>query len=157
MRIGYGIDIHQLIPGDKITLSGVEIPSKYAIKAYSDGDIVYHACADAIYGAIAKGDIGEHFPDTDKKNKNIDSSIILLDAYNQMLKLNYAIENIDITLIIENPKINKYKEQMISNLSSILKIDLNQTNIKATTSEKLGYIGENRGIKCYSIIVLKNT
>ncbi|MBH44330.1 MAG: 2-C-methyl-D-erythritol 2,4-cyclodiphosphate synthase [Gammaproteobacteria bacterium] len=155
MRIGYGVDIHQLVQGKEIKLCGVTIPSNYTIKAHSDGDIIFHACADAIYGAIAKGDIGEHFPDTNSSNKNIDSSKILLDASNQMTALNYVIQNIDITLILEEPKINKFKEKMIANLSSILKIHLDQVNIKATTNEKLGYVGENKGIKCYSIILIE--
>ena len=116
-RVGLGFDIHELIAGTMIKLAGVSIPSKKMIKAHSDGDIIYHSLADAILGALSKGDIGMHFPDSDLKNKNLDSGKILSHAYSLMTNNKYIINNIDITLILEEPKIKKYKDNMCENIS----------------------------------------
>ena len=151
-RIGTGLDIHELISGSMIKLAGVSIPSKKMIKAHSDGDIIYHSLADAILGALSKGDIGMHFPDTDLQNKNLDSSKILAQAYSMMISNNYIVNNIDITLILDEPKINKHKDDMCQNISSILNCSRDLINIKATTSEGIGMIGRGEGIACHSII-----
>ena len=158
MRVGLGFDTHQLIPGKSIKLGGIDIPSNKTIKAHSDGDIIYHACADAIYGALAIGDIGEHFPDTNKSNENIDSAIILRHSIEQTKNMNFYINNIDITIILESPKISNYKKDIISNLSKILETNVENISLKASTSEKLGFIGKNLGLTCYCIVsLLKNS
>ena len=154
MRVGFGFDTHELEKGTSIRLGGIDIPSDYSIVAHSDGDIVYHACADAVYGALAIGDIGEHFPDTNKSNENIDSSIIMDHAVKKTESMGFYINNIDITIILESPKISKYKAEITRNLSEVLKTDINNISLKASTSEKLGFIGKNLGLTCYSIVSL---
>ena len=156
MRVGFGFDTHELEKGTYIRLGGLDIPSNFSIVAHSDGDIVYHACADAIYGALAIGDIGEHFPDTEESNKNIDSSIILNHAIEKAETMGFCINNIDITVILESPKISKYKKDIIKNLSQALKTNVKNVSLKASTSEKLGFIGKNLGLTCYSIVSLLN-
>ena len=151
-RVGLGFDIHELIAGTMIKLAGVSIPSKKMIKAHSDGDIIYHSLADAILGALSKGDIGMHFPDTDLKNKNLDSGKILSHAYSLMTNNKYIINNIDITLILEEPKIKKYKDNMCQNISSLLHCNSDLVNIKATTSESIGFVGRGEGIACHAIV-----
>ena len=154
MRVGLGIDTHQLIPGKSIRLGGVDIPSKKTIKAHSDGDIIYHACADSIYGAAGLGDIGEHFPDDDSKNKGLDSENIIVHSIQSILKLGFRINNLDITILLESPKISQYKQDMRKNLARLLSVDVNSVNIKASTSESLGFIGRGEGVTCYSIVSL---
>ena len=151
-RVGLGFDIHELIAGTMIKLAGVSIPSKKMIKAHSDGDIIYHSLADAILGALSKGDIGMHFPDSDLKNKNLDSGKILSHAYSLMTYNKYIINNIDITLILEEPKIKKYKDNMCQNISSLLHCNSDLINIKATTSESIGFVGRGEGIACHAIV-----
>ena len=151
-RVGLGFDIHELIAGTMIKLAGVSIPSKKMIKAHSDGDIIYHSLADAILGALSKGDIGMHFPDSDLKNKNLDSGKILSHAYSLMTTNKYIINNIDITLILEEPKIKKYKDNMCQNISSLLHCNSDLINIKATTSESIGFVGRGEGIACHAIV-----
>ena len=162
MRIGLGIDTHQLIKGDLIRLCGVDIPSNVSIKAHSDGDIVYHAIADSILGAIGAGDIGEIFPDTDMNNKNLDSRIIVETAVSKALSNGYILNNLDVTLLLESPKISAYKEQMCENLINIFNklcpknlINHSMINIKASTSESLGFIGSGQGVTCYCITSLR--
>ena len=154
MRVGFGFDTHKLEKGTSIRLGGIDIPSTYSIVAHSDGDIIYHACADAIYGALAIGDIGEHFPDTKESNRDIDSSIILAHAIEKTKSMKFCVNNIDITIVLESPKISEYKKDIIRNLAQILKIDIKNINLKASTSEKLGFIGKNLGLTCYSIVSL---
>ncbi len=151
-RIGIGIDIHQLIPGPSIKLAGVDIPFNKKVKAHSDGDIIYHSLSDGILGALSKGDIGMYFPDNDPSNKDLDSSKILLYVYSLMNKYNYSVNNIDITLILEEPKIKDFKDQMCENISSILKCSKDVINIKATTSELIGFVGRGEGVSCHSIV-----
>lgn len=162
MRIGLGIDTHQLVKGSLIRLGGVNIPSTVSIKAHSDGDIVYHAIADAILGAIGAGDIGELFPDTERHNKNIDSSIIIGTAISKALTDGYMLNNLDVTLLLESPKISEYKKEMQDNLMVLFNslcpnnsIDQSMINIKASTSESLGFIGRGEGITCYCITSLR--
>ena len=154
MKIGLGIDTHQLVSGNSIRLSGLEIPSDVSIQAHSDGDIIYHACADAIYGAASLGDIGEHFPDNDSINKNLNSEKIILHSYKLISELGFKVNNIDITIMLEAPKLTPYKEKMIQNLANLLKIANSSVNIKASTSESLGFIGKGEGVTCYCIVSL---
>ena len=162
MRIGLGIDTHQLIPGKLIKLGGVSIPSNVSIKAHSDGDIIYHAVADSILGAIGAGDIGDHFPDTDPKNKDLDSRVIVMLAIKKALSMKLILNNLDITLLLELPKISDYKNEIKKNLIKIFSEATkdnyaeNMFNIKASTSESLGFIGKGQGVTCYCIASLKN-
>ena len=128
MRIGLGIDTHQLISGKSIRLGGVDIPSNVSIKAHSDGDIIYHSIADSILGAIGAGDIGDHFPDTDPKNKNLDSRIIMELAIQKAILMKLTLNNLDVTLLLESPKISKYKSLMKINIMKIF--NEANTNIK---------------------------
>ena len=161
MRIGLGIDTHQLIPGKSMRLGGVDIPSNASIKAHSDGDIIYHSIADSILGAIGAGDIGDHFPDTDPKNKGLDSRVIVILAIKKALSMNLILNNLDITLLLESPKISDYKNEIKENLIKIFMEATkghytdNMFNIKASTSESLGFIGKGEGVTCYCIVSLK--
>ena len=161
MRIGLGIDTHQLIPGKSIKIGGVSIPSSVSIKAHSDGDIIYHAIADSILGAIGAGDIGDHFPDTDPNNKGLDSRVIVMLAIKKALSMKLILNNLDITLLLESPKISDYKDEIKENLIKIFveatkdHYTNNMFNIKASTSESLGFIGKGQGVTCYCIVSLK--
>ena len=161
MRVGLGIDTHQLIPGNSIRLSGIDIPTTISIKAHSDGDIIYHSIADAILGAIGAGDIGDYFPDSDSANKDLDSRIIVELSVKKALDAGFVLNNLDIALLLEKPKISNYKNQMKMNICDIFNkissdkyVDDGMINIKATTSESLGYIGRGEGVTCYCIASL---
>lgn len=161
MRVGLGIDTHQLISGNSIRLSGIDIPSTISIKAHSDGDIIYHSIADAILGAIGAGDIGDYFPDSDSANKDLDSRIIVELSVKKALDAGFVLNNLDIALLLEKPKISNYKNQMKINICDIFNkissdkyVDDGMINIKATTSESLGYIGRGEGVTCYCIASL---
>jgi 2-C-methyl-D-erythritol 2,4-cyclodiphosphate synthase len=154
-RIGFGYDMHKLNNGSSILLAGVEITSKYTVEAHSDGDIVLHSLSDAIYGSIAEGDIGIHFP-SDSKNLNIDSKNILNHAYNLLKKRNYKINNIDITIVIESPRLQPQIIRMRESLSKLLGISINQISIKSSTSQKIGLVGQHKAVICYSTILISN-
>ena len=161
MRVGLGIDTHQLISGNSIRLSGIDIPSTISIKAHSDGDIIYHSIADAILGAVGAGDIGDYFPDSDSANKDLDSRIIVEFSVKKALDAGFVLNNLDIALLLEKPKISNYKNQMKTNICDIFNkissdkyVDGGMINIKATTSESLGYIGRGEGVTCYCIASL---
>jgi len=157
MRVGIGIDTHKLMDGSYLLLAGVKISSDKSIKAHSDGDIVFHSLADAIYGAVALGDIGQHFPDSDNSNKDIDSSIILSHSLNSAKEKGFIINNIDIVILLQSPKIAKYSLDMIKNISRLLECNVDCVNIKATTGEGLGFIGKQEGVTCHSIVSLKSS
>ena len=163
MRVGLGIDTHQLISGNSIRLSGIDIPSTISIKAHSDGDIIFHSIADSILGAIGAGDIGDYFPDSDPNNKDIDSRIIVELSVKKALDAGFLLNNLDIALLLEKPKISTYKSQMKKNICDIFNelssdkyVDNSMINIKASTSESLGYIGRGEGVTCYCIASLSN-
>jgi len=155
-RIGNGFDVHKFRKGGKLKLLGVNLPFNKSLIGHSDADVGIHALVDAILGAISQGDIGEHFPPTDEKWKNKNSEFFLDYTKNLMEKNGFSINNIDITLICERPKISKHKEKMKVKISKILNIKKNNVNIKATTTEKLGFLGREEGIACQvSVLVLK--
>ncbi|RLA08770.1 MAG: 2-C-methyl-D-erythritol 2,4-cyclodiphosphate synthase [Gammaproteobacteria bacterium] len=156
LKIGYGIDTHAFMEGDNIVLNGIKIKHNKAIKAHSDGDVAIHSLCDAILGASALGDIGDYFKDTDDKYKNIDSTILLKKSYQMAQQKNYKINNIDMTIITETPKISEHKNKMKENLSAILKIDIDDINIKATTCEKLGFIGGKKGISVHCVVLMED-
>ena len=154
IRIGFGYDLHKLIKGELITLAGVKIQSNYSVCAHSDGDIVLHALSDAIYGAIADGDIGTHFPSNDQ-NLDISSKIILEHACNTLNKLSYSLGNIDITIVLEEPRLQNFIPQMRKNISTLTSLNIGRISIKSSTSQGIGLIGNKQAIACYSSILIK--
>lgn len=156
MRVGIGFDVHKFGKNRKLILGGVEIPFDSGLIGHSDADVLTHAIIDAILGATGNGDIGEHFPDNDNKYKNIDSLLLLRDIYNRYLKNKYEILNIDTTIICEKPKIKNFKKKIKENLAKILNIEINQINIKGTTTEKLGFTGREEGIAAYATVLIKS-
>ena len=153
-RIGIGYDIHRLAEGRKLVLGGVEIPYEKGLEGHSDADVLLHAVCDAILGALGKGDIGEHFPNTDEQYKNI-SSLILLERVNAIVvEEGYTIGNIDCVIQAEEPNLGKHKYQMRHSIAGKLAIDENVVNIKATTQEQLGAIGKKEGIAAFASVLL---
>ncbi|MFP3014092.1 MAG: 2-C-methyl-D-erythritol 2,4-cyclodiphosphate synthase [Arsenophonus sp.] len=154
MRIGHGFDVHQFGGNGPITICGVKIPYTQGLIANSDGDVALHALIDAILGAGALGNIGKLFPDTNPAFENIDSRSLLRSAYLQVLKKGYCISNLDITIIAQEPKIFTYITKMSKNIANDLDCHIDDVNIKATTTEKLGFIGRKEGIACAAVVLL---
>jgi len=154
MRVGIGYDVHKLTSDRELILGGVKIPHEKGLLGHSDADVVVHAIMDALLGAAALGDIGRHFPDNDPQYKGI-SSIILLERVGGLLEEhNYIIENLDATIVAQQPKLMPYIPQMVKNVAIALKIDVNQVNIKATTEEGLGFTGCGEGISAHAICAI---
>jgi len=155
-RIGFGYDVHRLVEGRKLIIGGVDIPFSKGALGHSDADVLLHAICDALLGAAALGDIGKHFPDTDQRFKNV-SSIELLKHTNRLLvQHGYSIVNIDSTLLLEKPKILPFVEQMKTNISQAINVDVNYISIKATTNELMGFIGSGEGIAAYAIALIQS-
>ena len=155
-RTGFGYDVHRMEPGDYIILGGVKIQHYKKITAYSDGDILVHAICDALLGAAALGDIGHHFPDTDERFKGISGRFLLTEVAGKIKSEGYAISNIDSTVVLQTPKIAAYISQIRENIANWLAIDISQVSVKATTTEKLGFAGNEEGIAVYSVVLLEN-
>lgn len=155
MRIGHGYDVHAFGEGDHVVLGGVTIPFEKGLVAHSDGDVVLHALADALLGAAALGDIGKHFPDTDVKFKGADSRELLRHVVQLALGKGYIVGNVDITIIAQAPKMAPHIDTMCQQVAADLQVELCDVNIKATTTEKLGYIGRGEGIAVHAIAMLK--
>lgn len=156
MRVGLGYDVHKLVLDRPLIMGGVEIPFEKGLLGHSDADVLIHAIMDSILGAAALGDIGKHFPDTDSKYKNISSLELLKHVRSIIEDKGFAIGNIDATIVAQKPKMAPHIEKMRENISSILGIELNQINIKATTEEGLGFTGSGCGISAQSIALLIN-
>lgn len=154
MRIGTGFDVHAFGPGDFITLGNVKIPHKHGFVAHSDGDVLIHAICDALLGACALGDIGQHFPPTDKRWKDCDSVVFLKHCHQLIQDEGFQIANIDSTLIAEQPKIGPHVQSIQARLSEILELEKNQISIKATTTEKLGFTGRDEGMAAQAVCLL---
>lgn len=154
MRIGQGFDVHKLVKGRDLIIGGVKIPYEFGLLGHSDADVLVHAIMDSILGAMAKKDIGYHFPDTDDKYKNIDSMLLLDNVYEIMREEKYIINNIDCTISCQKPKLAPYIDQMRKNISKILRTNLENISIKATTTEGLGYEGEGLGISAQAICLI---
>ncbi|MCG8670396.1 MAG: 2-C-methyl-D-erythritol 2,4-cyclodiphosphate synthase [Pseudomonadales bacterium] len=155
MRIGHGYDVHRFGDGDHVVLGGVQIDYEMGLIAHSDGDVVLHALADALLGAAALGDIGQHFPDTDPKFSGADSRELLRHVVS-LVSDDYAISNADITIIAQAPKMAPHIADMRKNIASDLCIDISQVNVKATTTEKLGYIGRKEGIAVHTVTLIES-
>ena len=155
IRIGNGYDVHVLAEGRKLMLGGVEIPHTKGVLGHSDGDVLVHAIMDAMLGALALGDIGQHFPDTDMKYENIDSTILLKRVKELIAKRGYKIINLDSIIVLQKPKVKPYIEAMRKRIAEVLEIDVEQVSIKATTEEKLGFTGDESGVKSYCVVLLE--
>jgi len=154
MRIGYGYDIHRLKKGRPLILGGVEILFEKGLVGHSDADVLLHAISDALLGACALGDIGQHFPDTDPEYKNIDSRKLLRKIVSTISKNGYKVENVDATIVAEKPKLASYIPQMRKFVARDLKIDAGQVSIKATTSEGMGFEGEGKGMSARAVALV---
>lgn len=154
MRIGHGYDVHRLIEGDGVTLGGVHIPFEQSLLAHSDGDVLLHAVCDALLGAIAAGDIGVHFPDTDSANADIDSRVLLRRVFAQVTAAGWQLGNLDCTLIAQAPRLSPHVAAMRQNLADDLAGSLDQVNVKATTTEGLGFCGRGEGIAAHAVVLL---
>lgn len=155
LRIGQGLDVHSFTDGDFVTLGGVRIPHSHGIKAHSDGDVLLHALSDALLGALALGDIGQHFPDTDPAYKGADSRVLLAHVYELVKKAGYQLINADMTVICELPKLAPHNTAMRQSIAEVLGVDIAQISIKATTNEKMGYLGRGEGIFASSVVLLQ--
>lgn len=154
-RTGIGFDVHAFQAGRKLFLGGVEIPFEKGLAGHSDADVLLHAVCDAMLGALALGDIGVHFPNTDQKYKDIDSKVLLGEVNKLIAEKGYKVGNIDSFLAIEAPKISPYADKMRETISSILSVSTDQISIKATTTEKLGFIGRGEGVSAFATVLLE--
>ncbi len=155
MRVGYGYDVHRLQAGRRLVLGGVEIPHAKGLLGHSDADVLLHAIADALLGAAALGDIGRHFPDSDEKYRDI-SSLLLLQAVADILRdLGWEVVNLDSTIVAQEPRLAPYIEQMRQNIACCLGVEAGQVNVKATTSEGLGFAGRQEGISAHAVVLIK--
>lgn len=154
MRIGFGYDVHRLVEGRPLILGGVEVPHQRGLLGHSDADVLIHALMDALLGAAALGDIGKHFPDTDAKFKGI-SSLLLLKKVKELLQAHgYSVHNVDAVVVAERPKLASYIEMMCENIAKILEIDRRKVNVKATTTEGLGFTGREEGIAAHAVVII---
>ncbi len=156
MRIGQGYDVHRLVEGRKLILGGVTIPYELGLLGHSDADVLVHAVMDALLGAAALGDIGQHFPDTDPQYKGISSIALLKEVGALLEREGYVIENIDATIIAQRPKLAAYRPQMAENMAEALHLQVNQVSVKATTEEGLGFTGSGEGISAQAVALLAN-
>ena len=155
LRIGFGIDFHQMAEGRAFWLGGVQIPSPRGAVGHSDADVLLHAICDALLGALALGDIGQHFPNTDPAYKDIDSKILLANTWDLVRAKGYSVVNIDSTVTLEAPKIMKYAPAMRETMAKLLGIGVEDISIKATTTEQLGFVGRGEGIVAYATVLLE--
>lgn len=154
MRIGHGYDVHRFGDGDHITLGGVRIPHGFGLVAHSDGDVVLHALSDALLGAAALGDIGKHFPDTDPQFKGADSRVLLRHVLAQVKGKGWKVGNVDATIVAQAPKMAPHIEAMRAAIAADLEVGIDQVNVKATTTEKLGFTGREEGIAVHAVALL---
>lgn len=155
IRIGFGIDFHQLVEDRDLWIGGVKIPHHKGAKGHSDADVLLHAICDAMLGALALGDIGVHFPDTDQTFKNIDSKILLERSYQLITNKGYRVVNVDSSLCLEAPKIKPYVPAMQEAIAGILQLSISDVSIKATTTEKMGFVGREEGLVAYATVLLE--
>lgn len=152
MRVGIGYDVHKLVEGRKLIIGGVDIPYEKGLLGYSDADVLLHAIKDAMLGSVALGDIGEHFPDSDERYKGASSIKLLVEVNNKLKEKGYKVNNIDAVIIAQNPKMAPYIQSMRSNIADALNIDIDLVNVKATTTEGLGFAGKGEGVASQAIV-----
>lgn len=156
LRIGQGYDVHAFTTGDHVTLGGTRIPHSQGVLAHSDGDVLLHAVCDALLGAAGLGDIGMHFPDTDPRWKGADSRAFVRHVRDLLKERDYVVVNVDATVISEAPRIGKYREAIRANIAAELGVNITRVNVKATTSEKMGFIGRAEGLACQAIALIEH-
>lgn len=156
IRIGQALDVHAFEEGEFVTLAGIQIPHTQGLKAHSDGDVVLHALTDALLGALALGDIGQHFPDTDPRFKGADSRVLLKHVYQLILDRGYHLNNADITVACERPKLAPHNLAMRQSIADVLDVEITQISIKATTTEKLGFTGRQEGILSTATVLISH-
>ncbi len=154
MRIGQGFDVHQLVEGRRLIIGGVDIPFEKGLLGHSDADVLLHAICDALLGAAALGDIGRHFSDSDAKFKNIDSRILLREVLHLVRNQGYLVSNVDATIIAQAPKMASHIPRMVAHIAEDLRIEKSAVNVKATTTEHLGYTGRGEGIAAQAVVLL---
>ena len=154
MRVGQGFDVHQLVEGRKLIVGGVEIPHDKGLLGHSDADVLLHAICDALLGAVALGDIGRHFADSDAKFKNIDSRILLREVLHMVREQGFRVGNVDATIIAQSPKMAPHIPQMVAHIAADLRVEKNAVNVKATTTEQLGFSGRGEGIAAQAVVLL---
>ncbi|NEU32439.1 2-C-methyl-D-erythritol 2,4-cyclodiphosphate synthase [bacterium LRH843] len=157
IRIGQGFDVHQLVEGRPLIIGGVTIPYEKGLLGHSDADVLLHTVTDAALGAIGEGDIGKHFPDTAAEYKDADSAKLLLDVWKMVKEKGYKLGNLDCTIIAEKPKMAPYNEKIRARLAELLEADISQINVKASTTEKLGFTGRGEGITSLAVILLQRS
>jgi 2-C-methyl-D-erythritol 2,4-cyclodiphosphate synthase len=155
MRVGLGYDVHALVPGRPLTLGGVRIPYLLGLQGHSDADVLLHAISDALLGAIADRDIGKHFPDTDPQYKNIQSTLLLKKVAEKVREKGFHIVNIDSTIVAQKPKFSDFIPRMVSEIAGVLDMDAGRVNVKATTTEGLGFTGRGEGIAAYAVALVE--
>jgi 2-C-methyl-D-erythritol 2,4-cyclodiphosphate synthase len=155
MRVGFGYDVHPLVEGRPLILGGINIPYLYGLQGHSDADTLLHAISDALLGAVAEGDIGRHFPDTDPQYKNIRSTILLKKVMTRMREKGFHILNIDATILAQKPKLSNYIPRMVKEIADVLEIEMGRVNVKATTSEGLGFAGRGEGISAHAVALVE--
>ena len=153
-RIGHGYDVHKLKTGEKFVIGGIEIDHDKGAFGHSDADIIIHVICDSILGALSEGDIGKHFPDTDEKYKGIDSKELLIEVVEILHKKGFEINNIDVTVLLQRPKLRNHIDKMIETLSAVMKIDKKKLSIKATTTEGLGFVGREEGVAAHCVTLI---
>jgi 2-C-methyl-D-erythritol 2,4-cyclodiphosphate synthase len=157
MRIGTGYDVHRLVEGRKLMIGGVDVPSERGLLGHSDADVLLHAICDALLGAAGLGDIGRHFPDTAPKYKGISSLSLLAEVYRLLTEGGFRVNNIDATIVAERPKMAAYITEMVANIASTVKTDRSAVNVKATTTEGLGFAGRGEGIAAYAVCTIEHS
>ena len=155
MRIGHGFDAHRFGEGDSVTIGGIAIPHSQGLIAHSDGDVLIHAICDAILGAMALGDIGKHFPDNDPAFKNIDSAELLKSVMQSANQKGYVVGNLDCTVIAQAPRLGAHIYAMQTKLAGLLNVEVDAVNVKATTTEKMGYTGRGEGISAHAVVLMQ--
>lgn len=153
-RVGYGYDVHKLVEGRELILGGVTIPHDVGLEGHSDADVLLHAIGDALLGALALGDIGKHFPDTDPAFKNADSRLLLAKIYERIKEGGYCVVNIDSTIVAQQPKLAPFIDDMRTNIADDLDLEMDQVSVKATTSEELGFEGKKLGISAKAVVLI---
>lgn len=154
MRIGHGYDAHRFAEGRRLVLGGVEIAHEFGLAAHSDGDVVLHALCDALLGAAGLGDIGEHFPDTDAAFEGADSRVLLRQTLEMILERGFRVGNADLTVLAQAPKLSPHKGMMRERIAKDLRVSLDRVNLKASTTEGMGFVGREEGIACHAVVLL---
>ncbi len=155
MRTGFGYDVHPFVPGRPLVLGGIHIPYLFGLKGHSDADVLLHAICDALLGAIAEGDIGRHFPDTDPQYRDIKSTILLKKVMAKVREKGFHLLNMDATLVAQKPKFSDIIPRMVKEIADVLEIEAERVNVKATTTEGLGFIGREEGIAAYAVVLVE--